>query len=227
MNLTTAANEAVSWDWGLMWAIVNAVVGSLALIGVAVALVAYRRQFPKRRVAYGYDSRSLLRPHGLPQGDLEVRIQGTVVGEPHFVELQLWSESRADIPSDSFDAKQPITFDVRAENVVPGWSAGEVAVDIVPLASGDGVQVVVAPQLIRKRGRATVTFVTDGKPTIESKSPLIDIPLAMEYDSSERDSRPTLLWAFRRLLNRRFFRIFIAVYLVAVVLLFLIPFFLL
>ncbi len=216
MTWISATNEAAEgWDWTLFWTIVGASAGSLALIGVLVAVVAYRRQFPKRRMAFGYDSRSLLRPHALPRGDLEVRIQGTVLAEPHFVELDVWSESRADIPSTSFDAQQSITFNVRAENVVPGWSAGAIEIDIEPLADGQGVRVSVAPQLIRKHARATVTFVTDGEPSIKHKSPLIDIPLVKKYDSSDRYERPTLLGVYRRMFKSRWFYVGLVAYAIA------------
>ncbi|WP_341998571.1 hypothetical protein MRBLWH7_000341 [Microbacterium sp. LWH7-1.2] len=205
------------WDWGLTWTIVGAVAGSLALIGVFVTFVGYRRQFPKRRMAFGFESRSLLRPHDLPRGDLEVRVRGTVLDEPHFVELQIWSESRADIPSASFDAGHPITLDVLADNVIPVLSWGEIGVDVATRPDGRGVTVTIAPQLIRKRAHVSMTLMSDGAPRVEPSSSLIDIPLVKKYDSADRLERPGIINFYIRLFRTRWFVWSAFVYLALVV----------
>lgn len=189
------------WDWVLFWTIIAAIVGALALIGVVVAIIAYRRQFPKRAVEYSVEVRPLVE-RSLPEGTIEVRANGTAMADPHFVGFNVWSNSRADIPSASFDAGRPIVFEVTAlSTVVVQITTHDLDLE---LETSDGNSSIRLPaQLIRAASRAEITLVCDGKPEITPQSPLIDIPVAVNDPDEVESAHGPVVRRFRRVVRKR------------------------
>ncbi len=54
------SSSSAGIDWVLFWTVVAAVVGALALIGVAFTILQYYRDHPKRRIEWDYSSRKLM-----------------------------------------------------------------------------------------------------------------------------------------------------------------------
>lgn len=171
-----------SWDWSLTWNIVAAVVGILTLVGVIYAVIGYYRDHPKRSIEYTVRVRQLVQ--AVPMGMLEIKAGDTVFTNPYFCELQLVSNSRADIPSSAFDAGRLLSFGVRSEEVVllEQKSTGGLTISKSSKNQVGPTVLAIKPQLIRKRASAVVTLLSNGKPSLTISSPLIDIPITNVTD---------------------------------------------
>ncbi|KAF2414671.1 hypothetical protein B1729_03570 [Microbacterium sp. B35-04] len=180
MTFGTAADASAGFDWGLFWAIVAAVVGTLALIGVGFQIVGYYRDHPKRRIEWSATARRLL-PADLRPHEFEVSFRGVEIRDPYIVELRVRSNSRADIPSPSFDAGKPITFQIGQRDPIVFLDDSEArGIRIVPsFETRNGtndVSMLIEPQLIRRRASATMSFVASGLPDIKlGEWPLVDV----------------------------------------------------
>lgn len=170
--------ESGVWDWGLFWAIVAAVVGALALIGVVYAVVGYYRDHPKRQLEYTVSSRRLV--ESTPKAPLEVRVSGIDVPNPYLVEFRLVSNSRADIPSSSFDAGKGLSIRVQPGGAFvlgDGGARGQIETNGGRGDGWDWAEFDVHPQLIRKESRLELDFISNGPPGVRVTSPLIDVPV--------------------------------------------------
>jgi hypothetical protein len=148
------------------------VVSAVATIaGFLVAIVLYRRQFPKRHLRFAVSVTPLTGP---AYRDFELRYRGEAVNAPHLVTIWMRSASRADIPSSAFDANKPITFTF-SQRVLGTSSPALQEIAWVLLGS----QLSVPPQLLRPRAELEVSLVVEGKPKVwDLESPLIDIAVA-------------------------------------------------
>jgi len=147
--------------------------GLLGAVGGLIALLTYRRQFPKRRIQFSVSWSPLLNKDGdeAHVGDLEVTVRGTPLFDPYVGVLRVYSNSRADIPSSSFDAGSPLTFDFRT----PLFSTS--TPDPADLKwSANGTRIEIPAQLIRKKSGLIATLIVEGKPSaVHVESPLVDI----------------------------------------------------
>lgn len=177
------------------WTIIGAIAGVLALSAVVVAILAYRRQFPRRQLQYSVEAIPLL------QGDISVRHQdlrvvmnGSEIATPYVLSVNVWSKSRADIPSAAFDNQDPISFSVSVPMFVTGTTmrpSDDIGFDWDGVNVSAGVREArVLPQLIRRRSRGQFTAVTEGKPEVTVADSLIDIKLK-HVSKDEAFSAPT------------------------------------
>ncbi len=163
-------------DWVLFWTVVAAIVGTLALIGVGYQVVGYYGEHPRRRIEYVVRTTRMVPEHDNVE-ELEVFVRNIKIEDPHIVSVTIISNSRADIPSTLFDAGKPIIIRVDRGGAVTlnQPSAGTIDIDG---GRGEGLEWAefhVPPQLIRKRSRGSVTFISAGVPSVTVKSPLIEV----------------------------------------------------
>jgi hypothetical protein len=147
---------------------VGSFVASLA--AALVAILALRRQFPRRRLAFARSSLPLLVDN---HADLQVKFRDHNLESPYLVTIWISSQSRADIPSSTFDAGKPIRFQLgrpvlgvmnsRAHRLE--WSLHQSDIEI-------------PPQLVHPDSRLRVDLLVDGEPDrIKIDNPLVDIKL--------------------------------------------------
>jgi hypothetical protein len=191
----SAAVADESFGLGAFWAVVGSVAGVLALGGVIVALVTFRRQFPKRRLEYTVESRRLL-SQKLPEAAVQLTVHGVKVREAYFTTVRMRSNSRADIPSSAFDGGRAISMRVEPGGALLLNGDSEVS-DGIRIGGGQGeamtwAEFTIEPQLIRKKSTGDLTFISEGEPTVKITSPLIDIevrPVLSERDALRRSVR--------------------------------------
>jgi len=163
--------------------------GSLAaVLAVVTSVLIYRRQFPKRRLTYSISWSPLLnRTHDeFNDEKLEIRYGGRPMLAPYIGLVEVFSNSRADIPTDSFDSRAPVVFDFSTEIVSASIPDPQ---DLHWLASGS--QLLIPAQLIRQKAGFFATVVVEGAPTtVKTTSSLIDIPV-ISYNRADRDSTLT------------------------------------
>lgn len=181
-----------------IWGPLGAIAAVLALVGIVVGVITYRRQFPKRKIEYTVDAVRLM-AQALPAGTVEVKVQGIEVSDPYLTTISFVSSSRADIPSSAFDAGRSIVVHVEPGGAVLLERSSEV--DSIAFSGGKGegmdwAEFRAAPQLVRAGATGTISFVSDGPPTVTVDSPLVDIKvIEVRPELSERKERNRLLGA--------------------------------
>ncbi|WP_378145411.1 hypothetical protein ACFJGV_17610 [Cnuibacter sp. UC19_7] len=150
--------------WGLAWTIV----GALAGIGAfAYGVRSYQRTFPKRRLEFVVEDTPLMNTL-VP---VEVSFKGTQVKHPFLVQVTIASNSRADIPSSSFDSQHPVALSV-SDRVVAVIDQDDTGIR----ADLDGSSIVIPPQLIRTTAAVSLSLLTDGRyRDVRVSNSLIDI----------------------------------------------------
>lgn len=170
---------------------------ALGALGVAVAIiigvVMYRRQFPKRRLEWSLSSRRLIFAEPF-NADVTVIVDSLPVEDPYVNTFVIRSDSRADIPSASFDGNKPTR--IRME---PGGALqiGAPTSSGIEISGGHGegfewAEFFIEPQLIRQGSGAQLEFVTSGPPRVEVHSPLIDIDVRQVATPAEREGASVL-----------------------------------
>lgn len=179
-------------DWGL----VGAIVGAVALIGVLIAFLTYRRQFPKRRITVRAEVTPLLSEDPVA-AKLNVSISGERINDPHLLRVAIRSDSRADIASRDFDDGAPTTFTITPEPFVLSQTDKSDESIGVTWSSTRGFMYAgrahIEPQLIRRGAEGEFVVVTDGHPQMELARTLINIPI--EFDSKAARPPASLLIA--------------------------------
>jgi hypothetical protein len=152
------------------------------VIGVATVLVAYVVGFPKRRLLYAMPVLApLLSAPADVQGDLELRRHGTVLTDPHLLEIRLVARGRKDIPSSAYDSGEPIRFDVGARIVELLRSTSDPQSDPLPKYAFNGTTLTIGPSRIGKRQIIAFTLLTDGeRPCLTCQSSLIDVQVRQQ-----------------------------------------------
>lgn len=180
-------------DWVIFWAAIGATAGLVALVGVFFAIRSYYRANPKRRLEYSVACRRLVQH--TEAAELEIRVGGVIVPNPHLVEFRLVSNSRADIPSDAFDGGKSIV--VRTEAGAPfvlgeASMRGQIKVEGRSSESGWAWgEFVIPPQLIRRGAELSIDFIFDNEPEVVVEDFLIDIDVV---NITERKKRRNELW---------------------------------
>jgi hypothetical protein len=171
--MTTAGEWYTS---GTFWA-AFAAIGTVLGIPLSV-WGAYWIANPKRRLTWDFGATAVLpsRAANAVRTTLEVRHNGRVIVDPHLLEVVLHNDGRRDIPSEAFDAGQPLKVDVGApilellppSSKPPGYRIPSITVEDSTLQIGPG--------LIAKGQRLTLFFFTDGRTTHPSiDAALIDV----------------------------------------------------
>lgn len=172
---------------GTFWAASGTLAG--IVVGVISIYVIWRQGNPVRSLRYGMSSAALL--PGATQkmpGTLEVTWDGSVVQDPHVLELTLVSRGRRDIAGEDFD-NQPLQFKVGARIL----AVLKTSCSPEPMAfhafSLDGDVFKVGPGLIVRRQTITFTLLADGPhPVLSSPTEALrDVKLGkLSAESSRR-----------------------------------------
>jgi hypothetical protein len=147
------------------------------LVGFIAPAVSYMAAFPKRRLLYGMPvvAPMLTAPSGV-RGDLELRHRGTLLTEPHVLEVQLLSRGRKDIPSSAYDGNVPIRLDVGAMIIEVLQTNSEPSPLPAPRVTIDGTALEIGPALIGKRQKISITILAEGSsPQLNCQASLIDV----------------------------------------------------
>ncbi|WP_282701754.1 hypothetical protein [Streptomyces sp. CC219B] len=143
------------------------------LVGCGAMWAAFRAAHPKRRLTYTVRHRPMV-PRSM-DGGLEIRRNGTLLTDPHLVEVVLTNPSRWDIASHSFDRNQPIQVDLAVPYLeVTGTesSAGSAA---VPPVEVNGTRLWIGPGLIGRRTTITYHLLVDSAPVYDCRHSLVDV----------------------------------------------------
>lgn len=166
------------------WAgIIVSVLIALASIGVAVLIGWWqiRKSNPKRQLTYELDVTPLISHASVTAAQkVQVSVSGQQLSNPHVVRLKVRSTSRADIPSDIFDGKNSLYFDLET----PIYEVLDGDVSQISLASGT-TGVYLEPQLIKPGEKAFVTVITEGPPHVVSVSKTLIDTTVIRADSSD------------------------------------------
>ncbi|PPF76004.1 hypothetical protein C5B99_09080 [Pseudoclavibacter sp. Z016] len=154
--------------------IVAIVLGILTIaVGVPGALYYYKNN-PKMSLDYWVSSVPLV-SQDVTRDDVEITAGGVTVPDPVFTEITVYSNSRADIESDFFDSQQPLTLTVTYKGtVILDPVVGEIAV--ATAATLDKTVYTISPQLIKKKSKSVITFISSGPVEVARKSSLKNIP---------------------------------------------------
>lgn len=184
-------------DWGVFWGAVGALVGVVGLVGVAVAVMTYRKQHPKRLLRYTVDAEPVLTDFAA-KVMLRVEIAGQRLHEPHIVHIRVRSDSRADIPSTAFDAGRAIAFTLSKDAYVMGASLEQDGpIGFSWHATAGAVQrLEIPPQLIRRGNDGIVTLVAEGPLEVKEHNSLIDIDLTAQVPRDSSRAQSVLVLAF-------------------------------
>ncbi|MGC5225387.1 hypothetical protein ACPW96_22720 [Micromonospora sp. DT81.3] len=193
MGLRDAAGAAATFDWAAFWGLLAVVV---AVVGIAITFVTYRKQFPKRRLVFRAQATPLLAAHPVA-AQLAVSYQGTPLTNPHLVRVVIRSSSRADIASKAFDDERPIRFQITpAPFVLSETDSSDKTIGITWSSNSGFVgagDALIAPQLIRRHAEGEFIAITDGPPEINPENSLIDISLVKVARSDARAQLPVTL----------------------------------
>ncbi|MCS0646699.1 hypothetical protein [Curtobacterium flaccumfaciens] len=125
------------------------------LAAVVIPMYLHRQKYPRRELRY-----AILRDDA-----------------PGIWRLRIWSTSRADIPSATFDDARPIifTFSRAVADKGPGPSMGRRATEwIAP------TELAIAPQLLRTDFSSTVIFSAHEPFSLQVENSLIDVPVSRD-----------------------------------------------
>ena len=162
---------------------VIAIVVALATVGVMFYLD--RKRNPRREFTYEVTTSPLVSTEVRGLDQLTVSYAGTPLTHPYLVTVRISSTGRADISSSSFDGQKPILFNLNVR--VLGEIEQVSSTDSVGarLQIGEGkTQVELAPSLLPKGFIAWASYLCDGKPTLQPRVELADIPVRDELQDS-------------------------------------------
>jgi hypothetical protein len=182
-------------DWGLFWSVIGAIAGIGGVVtAIIVGAITLKRQFPKRKLEWWVESTRLVPArNALPIEALDIKINGVEVADPYLNTLTIVSNSRADIPTSSFDNGSSIKIKMTEGGALQLESDN--APDGIKVTGGHGegfewAEFGIAPQLIRRRAEGRFVFVSSGPPTIDIEFPLIDIQTSRLTDAQAIARRP-------------------------------------
>jgi len=113
--------------------VLSTLMGLAAIVGVVVGIASYRKQNPKRELVWHAKTTPLI-SHSTDR--LNVTLDDQPLNEPQVTTVTLSSKSRADIPSETFDAGEPIYFKVGARGDICLLLENSGAIEIKSANSG-------------------------------------------------------------------------------------------
>lgn len=170
---------------GMFWSAAAVVVA--VIVGIVTAVSSQVTAFPKRQLFYSMPMVAPLSGHsGAFSHDIELSQDGAMLKNPHLVELELIGRGRLDIPSDRYDKRRPISFDIGTRIVEILRCVSLNSPLSPPKVSINSTAVRVGPSLIGKRQRIRVMLLTDGYPPgLKCESSLIDVKVDYRYVDSD------------------------------------------
>jgi hypothetical protein len=166
-------------------------VAAAVLVGLGAIWAMFRSAHPRRRLHYTVRaSRLVPRPM---DGGLEIRRNGTLLTDPHYVEVVLANPGRRDIPSGAFDRGEPFWVDLQVtylELVRTESSPGSAR---VPQARVSGSHLSIGPGLISSGATITYLLLVDTEPAYHCHHSLVDVKVQhVAATQPRRAARPYL-----------------------------------
>jgi len=159
------------------------------VIGIGVAVFYGRRALrpPKRLIQWHSDATPLISRRGAQyHGVIEVSVSGQRVNDPYIGRLTVENVGQHDIESSSFDQGRPIRFLVHHEGEMGTFLGQE---NDPPELRVDDDFILVGPELLRSRSKWTLSFITDGRPTVElAESYLINVKISQKPAIDQRQT---------------------------------------
>ncbi|WP_344606919.1 hypothetical protein [Streptomyces glaucus] len=168
--------------------------------GVAVALVvgcggvwaAFRAAHPRRRLTYTVSHRPLVHRH--IGGNLEVRRNGTLLTDPHLVEVVLTNPGRRDIASTAFDGGEPLRVDLAVPYLEVLRTESSPSSAQLPPARVHGSVLSVGPGRIGCGTTISYLLLVDTAPTYTCRHSLLDVEVRhLPAPQARRTTRQTSL----------------------------------
>lgn len=159
------------WQVGL--SVASIVIPSL--IAIAIAIVVFKKQTPKRELWWEltHDSLTPDAPTGLA-GRLGVSIDGAEVADPYIARLRFWSTGKSDVESSAFDQGKAIMFELDS-SLVKQYET-PVVTGLDPQAVRlDGARVLIEPTLLRHDCAVELRLITSGRPDVVERSSIVDV----------------------------------------------------
>ena len=173
------------WDIGSFWISLIALIVSV-IVGTGAIWVTYRVSYPRRRLviltgeATPLEADNWLKPTLLVSGLRRVR-------QPHLIQVTFGNDGRRSIPGSLFDQSRPFVVDFGAPVLFVGQETksalrrGRLKDTEPALSPGvqvSGSEVRVGPGLLAPLQKVDVVVLVEGKPVVQYRNPLVDIPLA-------------------------------------------------
>jgi hypothetical protein len=171
-----------------------AAVFAAIFMGIGAMWATMRASNPKRRIAYWFQDTPLLQGHQSLDGSLEMRRNGTVLGDPRLVRIQLRNTSRRDVASASFDQGEPFRVDLDTPILDVLGVETQPATAQPPPATPDGAELRIGPGRIGRGSQVTYLLLIDGPPSYACRHALIDVKV-VEADDLDYDPRAARLVA--------------------------------
>lgn len=171
--------------------IVTIIFGCVAVVGVVIGFLAYRKQNPKKIVEYRINVLSLMRNTASLSNRLEVSFDEKKVSDPHLVEVSIRATGRMDIRRADFDGGLPLEFDLGSEVVrTDDDTNGEVF-----RLRGNFLEFM--PNLIpRKHGEFSTSFLCSGRPNVKLTLPHPLADTTVKNGSSYQAPDMSRVWIF-------------------------------
>lgn len=148
-------------------------VAGTVLVGVLAMWSAFRSAHPKRRLNYTLSHRPLVRRR--VDGSLEIRHNGTLLSDPHLVEVVLTNAGRRDIASGAFDRGEPFQVDLGVPYLDVLSTESSPATARVPPVSVRGSRLTIGPGLIGRGTTITCLLLVDTAPVYDCRHSLVDV----------------------------------------------------
>ena len=160
-------------DLGIAWTL------GIGVIGIVVSMLLYRLANPKRRLEWWIESTPLVGAIGTEQiENLSIKVENVEIADPFLNTITLVANSRADIPSSAFDSGRPMVISITKGGALGLQREEPNGAIRFEAGRGEGFEWAkhdVNPQLIRKKAKGKLVFVSSGKPEVQIESSLIDI----------------------------------------------------
>lgn len=158
------------------------VIGIVAIIVAVVTLWVMfyldRKRNPRREFMYDVSASPLVSSEVRGLDKLTVAYDGVPLTQPYLVNMELASTGRADISSSSFDGQKPIIFELNVPIVGEIEHKGSSGTVSAQLKFKEGESSIELPPTLLPAGFSLrASYLCDGKPTVEPKIELTDIPL--------------------------------------------------
>jgi hypothetical protein len=168
-----------------------AAVFAAIFIGIGAMWATLRASNPKRRIDYWFQDTPLLQGHQSLDGSLEIRRNGTVLGDPRLVRVQLRNTSRRDVGSTSFDQDEPFRVDLGTPILDILGVETQPTTAQPPPGTPSGTELRIGPGRIGRGSQVTYLLLIDGPPSYGCRHSLIDVTVveANDLDYNPRIAR--------------------------------------
>ncbi|MFJ8630248.1 hypothetical protein [Streptomyces sp. NPDC093568] len=167
-------------------------VAGTVLVGLLAMWTAFRSSHPKRRLNYTVRHWPLVQQ--CADGSLETTRHGTLLTDPHTVEVVLNNPGRWDIPSEAFDRGDPFLLDLDVPYLVVMEIHAEPSSAVAPDAEVRGSRLCIGPGLIGRGTTITYVLLVDTAPVYAFRHSLVDVKVRqVSVPPPRRTIRPPLM----------------------------------